>query len=157
MKQPIAGLKGIKPRLEKSNGKLSREEAHKLDREYRIHRNQALQLRNHREAMLLAKSRNELIEKKLVMLQAAYLLTAFRSRVLAEPSSLARRLVDGGFVAEQRRTEVQEMIELAPFRSEQYKIFLILLAWLRTKGVVSKTPLHTLRKEFGSQINAAEG
>jgi hypothetical protein len=28
-----------------------------------------------------------------------------------------------------------------------------LLAWLRAKGVVSKTPLHTLRKEFGSQIN----
>ena len=45
------------------------------------------------------------------MLQAAYLLTAFRARVLAEPSSLARRLVDGGFVAEQRRTEVQEMIK----------------------------------------------
>jgi hypothetical protein len=61
--------------------------------------------------MLPAKSRNELIEKKLVMLQAAYLLTAFRSRVLAEPSSLARRLVDGGFVAEQRRTEVQEMVK----------------------------------------------
>ena len=34
MKQPIAGLKGIKPRLEKPNGKLSREEAQKLDREY---------------------------------------------------------------------------------------------------------------------------
>jgi ribosomal protein S21 len=111
MKQPIAGLKGIKPRLEKPNGKLSREEAHKLDREYRIHRNQALQLRNHREGMLLAKSRGQLIEKKLVTLQAAYLLTAFRSRVLAEPSSLVRRLVDRGFVAEERRTEVQKMIK----------------------------------------------
>jgi hypothetical protein len=111
MKQPIAGLKGIKPRLEKPNGKLSREEAHKLDREYRIHRNQALQLRNHREGMLLAKSRGQLIEKKLVTLQAAYLLTAFRSRVLAEPSSLAPRLVDRGFVAEERRTEVQKMIK----------------------------------------------
>ena len=61
--------------------------------------------------MLLAKSRNELIEKKLVTLQAAYLLTAFRARLLAEPSSLARRLVDGGFVAEERRSEVQEMIK----------------------------------------------
>ena len=111
MKQPIAGLKGIKPRLEKPNGKLSREEAQKLDYEYRIHRNQALQLRNHREAMLLAKSRGQLIEKKLVTLQAAYLLTALRSRVMAEPSSLARRLVDGRFVEEQRRAEVQEMIK----------------------------------------------
>jgi hypothetical protein len=32
-----------------------------------------------------------------------------------------------------------------------------LLAWLRAKGVVSKTPLHSLRKEFGSQINACYG
>ena len=61
--------------------------------------------------MLLGKSRGELIEKKLVTLQKAYLLTAFRARVLAEPSSLARRLVDGGFVAEERRSEVQEMIK----------------------------------------------
>jgi hypothetical protein len=29
--------------------------------------------------------------------------------------------------------------------------------WLRAKGVVSKTPLHCLRKEFGSQINARYG
>ena len=32
-----------------------------------------------------------------------------------------------------------------------------LLAWLRAKGVVSKTPLHTLRKEFGSQIHSRDG
>ena len=32
-----------------------------------------------------------------------------------------------------------------------------LLTWLRAKGVISKTPLHTLRKEFGSQINARCG
>jgi hypothetical protein len=32
-----------------------------------------------------------------------------------------------------------------------------LLAWLRARGVVSKTPLHTLRKEFGSQIHARYG
>jgi hypothetical protein len=28
---------------------------------------------------------------------------------------------------------------------------------LRSKGVVSKKPLHTLRKEYGSQINARYG
>ena len=32
-----------------------------------------------------------------------------------------------------------------------------LIAWLRSKGVVSRTPLHALRKEFGSQINARYG
>ena len=33
----------------------------------------------------------------------------------------------------------------------------ILTNWLRSKGVVSKTPLHSLRKEYGSQINARYG
>ena len=32
-----------------------------------------------------------------------------------------------------------------------------LIEWLRSKGVTSKTPLHTLRKEYGSQINARYG
>ena len=32
-----------------------------------------------------------------------------------------------------------------------------LLAWLRAHGVVSRTPLHTLRKEYGSQINSRFG
>jgi integrase len=35
--------------------------------------------------------------------------------------------------------------------------FVELIGWLRSKGVVSRTPLHTLRKEFGSQINARFG
>jgi hypothetical protein len=45
------------------------------------------------------------------MLQAAYLLIAFRARVLAEPLSLARRLVHGGFLEEKRQHEVQAMIK----------------------------------------------
>jgi hypothetical protein len=110
-RQPIYGIAGLKPRPPKLDGKLSKKEANKLDREYRIHRNEALQLRNHREGMLLAKSRGELIEKKMVMLQAAYLLTAFRARVLAEPLSLARRLVHGGFLEEKRQHEAQAMIK----------------------------------------------
>jgi hypothetical protein len=105
------GIAGLKPRLPKPNGKLSKEETRRLDHDYRIHRNESLALRNHREAMLLAKSRGTLIEKRMVTLQAAYLLTTFRQRVMVEPSSLARRLVDGGFVAEERRTEVQEMVK----------------------------------------------
>jgi integrase len=32
-----------------------------------------------------------------------------------------------------------------------------LLGWLRSKGVNSKTPLHTLRKQFGSEIHARYG
>jgi hypothetical protein len=32
-----------------------------------------------------------------------------------------------------------------------------LIEWLRSRGVISKTPLHSLRKEYGSQINARYG
>jgi hypothetical protein len=32
-----------------------------------------------------------------------------------------------------------------------------LLGWLRSKGVTSRSPLHSLRKEFGSLINASHG
>ena len=32
-----------------------------------------------------------------------------------------------------------------------------LLGWIRSKGVVSKTPLYTLRKQFGSEIHARYG
>jgi hypothetical protein len=111
MKQPIVGIQGSKPRLTPSgNGGLS-EEARALDDEYRRQRNETLRLKNGREQMLLGKQRGQLIEKRAVMMQAAYLLSAFRQRVMAEPSSLARRLVDGGFLEEKRRCEVQEMVK----------------------------------------------
>jgi integrase len=32
-----------------------------------------------------------------------------------------------------------------------------LIRWLRSKGVTASNPLHTLRKEFGSQIAAQAG
>jgi integrase len=50
-----------------------------------------------------------------------------------------------------------------PRRSRTYrhyrcnKIFKSLFAWLRSKGVSSANPLHTLRKEFGSRINDMHG
>jgi integrase len=36
-------------------------------------------------------------------------------------------------------------------------VFESLIDWLRTKGVHTKTPLHTLRKEFGSLVNQRHG
>lgn len=80
VKQPIAGIAGTKPRGPKleGDGHLSRQESRALDREYRLQRNQSLQLKNHREQMLLAKSRGELIEKRLVELQASFLLVSMR-------------------------------------------------------------------------------
>jgi len=36
-------------------------------------------------------------------------------------------------------------------------VFEKLIAWLQAKGVTAKTPLHTLRKEFGSRVAAEHG
>ena len=38
-----------------------------------------------------------------------------------------------------------------------HREFVALCKWLRSHGVISSKPLHTLRKEFGSQIHARYG
>jgi hypothetical protein len=93
VKQAIAGISGIKP---KSNGKLSKEESHALDAEYRIQRNQTLALKNMQAQMLLAKARGELVEKRLVEIQAAFLLVSMRRAALAMPQALCERLAAAG-------------------------------------------------------------
>jgi hypothetical protein len=113
VKQPISGLKGIKPRPPKphGNGKIDRQEAHALDVEYRKHRNQALRAKNDREQMRFAKDRGELIEKRIASLQASFLLGNFKQRVLQEPSSLARRLISAGFIEAKLRLNVELMVK----------------------------------------------
>ena len=95
MEQAIAGIAGLKPRAPKpeGNGKPLRGELHALDREYRIRRNEALELKNRREIILLAKARGELILRDLVEKQAAFLLVATRQKMLDVPRAYAGRLV----------------------------------------------------------------
>ena len=64
----------------------------KLDAELVQERAGAVRANRMRAEMLLAKSRNELVEKELVLKQAAYLLVALRQRILAVPSAHAREL-----------------------------------------------------------------
>jgi hypothetical protein len=111
VKQPIAGLAGIKPRLPKPNAKLSREEAHKLDREYRIHRNQALALRNHREEMLLLKARSELITKEFVTKQASYLAQSLQQRIWYFPVRYGRVIREALGLGEERQGEVVAVLK----------------------------------------------
>jgi integrase len=67
-----------------------------------------------------------------------------------------------GYHARRKREFVIES-DNAPDNGKPYehyrchRDFVELIDWLRSKGVVSRTPLHTLRKEFGSQINARFG
>jgi hypothetical protein len=95
MKQAIPGIAGLKPRAPKpeGNGKPSRGELHALDREYRIRRNEALELKNRREIILLAKARGELILRDLVEKQAAFLLVATRQKMLDVPRAYAGRIL----------------------------------------------------------------
>jgi hypothetical protein len=68
-----------------------------------------------------------------------------------------------GYYARRQGEFVIESDSLPPAFDAPYGVYRCmkemrsLLAWLRAKGVVSKTPLHTLRKEFGSQIHARYG
>ena len=89
---------GTKPRMAEPmpRGKPSKQESHALDAEYRRQRNDSLQLKNHRERMLLAKARGELVEKRLVALQASFLLVAMSRRAMALPAAYCDRLAAAG-------------------------------------------------------------
>jgi hypothetical protein len=74
----------------------------------------------------------------------------------------ARNLIFRGYHA-RRKTEFVIESDSAPDNGkpfEHYRChrdFVELIGWRRAHGVVSRTPLHTLGKEFGSQINARFG
>jgi hypothetical protein len=87
--EATGGVKGSKPRLKTAKGEIP-----KLSREYLIHRNEAMRTKNLAAQMLLAERRGQLIEKRLVERQAAFLLLSLRQRILSVPDRLARQLVN---------------------------------------------------------------
>jgi hypothetical protein len=86
---PTQGVATSKPRF-----KSAREELPELNRNYLISRNAQIRAKTLRAEMELAERRGELIEKRLVERQAAYLLVALGRR-----SCRFRRLTPGGFWA----------------------------------------------------------
>jgi hypothetical protein len=82
------GVKGVKPRF-----KPAKEELPELSRKYLEIRNEQMRTKNLAAQMVLAERRGELIEKKLVEQQAAYLLVALRQRILQVPHAYARRIL----------------------------------------------------------------
>jgi len=90
---PVQGVKGSKPRLRRP--KLPRRpetpESAKLGEEYLRKRNALLDLKYKREAMLLARDRDQLIERELVLHQLAYLMIPLRQKILGIPSKLGNR------------------------------------------------------------------
>jgi hypothetical protein len=113
---PVQGIKGSKPRLRRS--KLPRRpetpESAKLGEEYLRKRNALLDLKYKREAMLLARDRDQLVEKGLVEHQLAYLMIPLHQKILGIPSKLGNRFgnreVPVREVAEFCRTLVHEAL-----------------------------------------------
>ena len=87
MLRDLRGVKAAKPRL-----KTTKEELPELSREYLEIRNAQMQTKNLTAEMVLAERREELIEKRLVERQAAYLLVALRQAILNIPQTWCRRL-----------------------------------------------------------------
>ena len=113
-RHPTQGIAGSKPRIPKSDAaddKAKKARISKLSEEYLRTRTEHQHIKLLAAQMELAARRGELIEKRLVELQAGYLLTCFRQRVLAEPAALARRLAAGGFLEEKHEHEAQEMVK----------------------------------------------
>ena len=86
---PVQGVKESKPRF-----KSAREELPELSRSYLEIRNQQMRTKNLTAEMELAERRGEVIEKKLVERQAAYLLVAMRQAALNIPQPYYRRILN---------------------------------------------------------------
>jgi hypothetical protein len=93
---PVQGIKGSKPRLRRP--KLPRRpetaESAKLGEEYLRKRNALLDLKYKREAMLLARDRDQLVQKELVEHQLAYLMIPLRQKIMAISSKIGNHFGD---------------------------------------------------------------
>jgi hypothetical protein len=92
VKDPTTGVRGAKPNIKKTRFKSAREELPELSKKYLEARNRQIQNRAQQSELLLARARNELIEKSLCVKQGAYLMVAFRQKILNLPSH-AHKLV----------------------------------------------------------------
>jgi hypothetical protein len=87
-------------------------EISKLSREYLAVRNRQMNSKALTAEMVLAQARGELIEKRLVEAQAAYLLISLRQRILAVPGNLCRKVVGIFDVAQAKKILRQAMLSL---------------------------------------------
>jgi hypothetical protein len=93
-RHPTQGIKGAKPRLPKTNGKLpTKAEISRLSKEYLEVRNVQMRAKAFMAETNATARRDELIEKRLVEQQAAYLLVAMRQKILNIPQAWARRML----------------------------------------------------------------
>jgi hypothetical protein len=73
---------------------------------YLQERNEMMRLKRMREEMLLAKERDQLIEKELAIKQLSYLMIAMRQKLLALPLNIGNHFGD-------REVPIREVVEYA--------------------------------------------
>ena len=112
-KHPTNGIIGAKPRVPSAggNGKPTKEELSQLNHEYLAARNRAQLAKATALEKALQERTGTLVPRKMVALQCAFLLSAFRQRVMSEPGQLARQLVLGGLIEENHWHAAQETIK----------------------------------------------
>ena len=106
---PIRGIKGAKPtrrRLPKLPATPDALDLQEQSSIYLKERNLAMRLKRMREEMLLAKERDQLIEKELVLKQLTYLLISMRQKLLGLPLRIGNRFGD-------REVPTREVVEYA--------------------------------------------
>ena len=92
VREPVTGVKGAKGPTRLREPKVPRqpetETSVKLGEQYLRERNKQMRAKRLRAEMELAVSRDELVEKELVLRQMAFIMIAFRQSVLAWPGKL---------------------------------------------------------------------
>jgi len=110
-----SGVKGAKPktlpsikrkRLPKLPATPEAEDLQELSSIYLHERNLAMRLKRMREEMLLAKERDQLIEKELAIKQLSYLMIVTRQRLLRLPLAIGQRFGD-------RDVPIREVVKYA--------------------------------------------
>src|SRR6516164_1445264 len=91
---PLEGVKGAKKRLPKLPRAPEAIDLQEQSSIYLQERNQMMRLKRLREEMLLAKERDQLIEKELAIKQLSYLMITIRQKLLALPLNIGNHFGD---------------------------------------------------------------
>jgi hypothetical protein len=127
-------VKNAKPRLSSRPGP----KIGKLSEEYLRVRNAQMRTKNLTAEMVLAERRGELIEKRLVERQAAWLLLAMRQKLLGIPQTYCRRLLNVGDI--QQVAKILKEMSLSILSDARNLPSAVNPGWLDTWPRTARTP-----------------
>ena len=102
---PLEGVKGAKKRLPKLPRAPEAIDLQEQSSIYLVERNEMMRLKRMREELLLAKERDQLIEKELAIKQLSYLMISMRQKLLAIAPKVGNRF------GREKNFSVREVVE----------------------------------------------